>query len=53
MLPNSTDLPALLHDRVLYEDNHLLILNKMAGEIVQGDQTGDKIRKWAKDRDAV
>ena len=42
MLPNSTDLPALLHDRVLYEDNHLLILNKMAGEIVQGDQTGDK-----------
>lgn len=42
MLPNNTDLPALLHDRVLYEDNHLLILNKMAGEIVQGDQTGDK-----------
>ena len=42
MLPNNTDLPALLHDRILYEDNHLLILNKMAGEIVQGDQTGDK-----------
>ena len=42
MLPNSTDPSALLHDRVLYEDNHLLILNKMAGEIVQGDQTGDK-----------
>jgi len=42
MLPNNTDRPTLLHDRILYEDNHLLILNKMAGEIVQGDQTGDK-----------
>ena len=26
---------------VLYEDNHLLIVNKAAGEIVQGDKTGD------------
>lgn len=26
---------------VLYEDNHLLIINKSAGEIVQGDKTGD------------
>ena len=26
---------------VLYEDNHLLIVNKKAGEIVQGDKTGD------------
>lgn len=26
---------------VLYEDNHLLIINKAAGEIVQGDKTGD------------
>lgn len=25
---------------VLYEDNHLLILNKRAGDIVQGDKTG-------------
>jgi len=28
-------------DTVLYEDNHLLIVNKAAGEIVQGDKTGD------------
>lgn len=28
-------------DRILYEDNHLLIINKLAGEIVQGDKTGD------------
>ena len=27
---------------VLYEDNHLIIVNKDAGEIVQGDKTGDK-----------
>lgn len=27
---------------VLYEDNHLLILNKPAGMLVQGDETGDR-----------
>jgi 23S rRNA pseudouridine1911/1915/1917 synthase len=27
---------------VLYEDNHLLIINKTAGTLVQGDETGDK-----------
>jgi 23S rRNA pseudouridine1911/1915/1917 synthase len=29
-------------DRILYEDNHLLIVNKRSGEIVQGDKTGDE-----------
>jgi len=28
--------------RILYEDNHLLIVNKPAGMLVQGDATGDK-----------
>ena len=28
--------------QVLFEDNHLLIVNKRAGDIVQGDKTGDK-----------
>lgn len=28
--------------RILYEDNHLLIINKRVGEIVQGDKTGDE-----------
>ena len=28
--------------KVLYEDNHLLIINKPAGMLVQGDVTGDK-----------
>ena len=30
-----------IEDRVLYEDNHLLIVNKLPSEIVQGDKTGD------------
>jgi len=28
--------------QVLFEDNHLLIVNKRPGEIVQGDKTGDE-----------
>lgn len=31
-----------IESRILYEDNHLLIFNKRAGEIVQGDKTGDE-----------
>lgn len=27
--------------QVLYEDNHIIIINKRAGDIVQGDKTGD------------
>lgn len=27
---------------VVYEDNHLIIVNKSSSEIVQGDKTGDK-----------
>lgn len=27
---------------VLYEDNHIIVVNKKPGEIVQGDKTGDK-----------
>ena len=26
---------------VLYEDNHIIIINKKPGDIVQGDKTGD------------
>lgn len=28
--------------QVLHEDNHIIIVNKRAGDIVQGDKTGDK-----------
>lgn len=30
-----------LSSRILYEDNHLIVVNKLPGEIVQGDKTGD------------
>ena len=26
---------------VIYEDNHIIVVNKAPGEIVQGDKTGD------------
>ena len=31
--------PAL---EILYEDNHLIAVNKRVGDIVQGDKTGDR-----------
>ncbi|MDH6354016.1 23S rRNA pseudouridine1911/1915/1917 synthase [Dysgonomonas sp. PH5-45] len=38
---------------VLYEDNHIIIVNKTCREIVQGDKTGDKplsetVKEWLK-----
>jgi 23S rRNA pseudouridine1911/1915/1917 synthase len=27
--------------QILYEDNHIIVINKRAGDIVQGDKTGD------------
>lgn len=40
---------------VLYEDNHIIIVNKASGEIVQGDKTGDQplveiIKDWIKEK---
>jgi len=32
----------MISSRVLYEDNHLIAINKKSSEIVQGDKTGDK-----------
>ena len=28
--------------QVIYEDNHIIVINKRSGDIVQGDKTGDK-----------
>ena len=41
---------------ILYEDNHIIIVNKASGEIVQGDKTGDEplvetLKKYIKERD--
>ncbi len=30
-----------ISDRILYEDNHLIVVNKLPSEIVQADKTGD------------
>jgi 23S rRNA pseudouridine1911/1915/1917 synthase len=31
----------MIQDRILYEDNHVIVINKLTSEIVQGDKTGD------------
>ena len=31
-----------IESRIVYEDNHLIVINKKPGEIVQGDKTGDE-----------
>lgn len=41
--------------QVLHQDNHLIIINKRAGDIVQGDKTGDKplsdiVKEYIKDK---
>ena len=40
---------------VVYEDNHIIIVNKAVGEIVQGDKTGDIplseiVKQWIKEK---
>lgn len=30
-----------MQDQIVFEDNHLLIINKITGQLVQGDKTGD------------
>lgn len=40
---------------VLYEDNHIVIVNKECGELVQGDNTGDEpvvdmLKRWVKEK---
>lgn len=41
--------------QVLYEDNHIIVINKRAGDIVQGDKTGDiplsyVVKEYIKDK---
>ena len=43
--------------QILYEDNHIIIVNKSSGEIVQGDKTGDiplsdTLKEYIKARDS-
>ena len=44
-------------DQILYEDNHLIAVNKLSGQIVQADKTGDicmsdLIKAYIKERDS-
>jgi 23S rRNA pseudouridine1911/1915/1917 synthase len=41
--------------QVLHEDNHIIVVNKRVGDIVQGDKTGDKplsdvVKEYIKDK---
>ncbi len=41
--------------QILHEDNHLIVINKRVGDIVQGDKTGDKplsevVKEYIKDK---
>ena len=41
--------------KILFEDNHIIIVNKRAGDITQGDKTGDKplsevVKEYIKDK---
>lgn len=40
---------------MVYDDNHIIVVNKAPGEIVQGDKTGDKplsetVKEWIKEK---
>ncbi|MDE7426829.1 MAG: RluA family pseudouridine synthase [Muribaculaceae bacterium] len=43
--------------QILYEDNHIIVINKLPGQIVQGDKTGDRplvelVKDYIKERDS-
>ena len=42
MSQNNTETFEEFSARVLYEDNHIVIVNKIAGEPAQGDDSGDE-----------
>jgi 23S rRNA pseudouridine1911/1915/1917 synthase len=47
---------SIWEEQIVYEDNHILVINKMPSELVQGDKTGDvplseKIKTYLKHRE--
>ena len=45
-----------MQEQIVFEDNHILVINKAAGQLVQGDKTGDLslldlIKNFIKNRD--
>jgi 23S rRNA pseudouridine1911/1915/1917 synthase len=60
--PASDKLNSAIHktsiwpEQIAYEDNHIMIVNKLPSEIVQGDKTGDtplsdKVKQFLKERE--
>ena len=50
-----TDIQNEIADRIVYEDNHIIVVNKLPGEIVQGDKSGDeplveRVREYIRDK---
>lgn len=50
------NISSIWEEQVVYEDNHIIVINKMPSEIVQGDKTGDlplseKVKYFIKERD--
>ncbi len=46
----------MIGDQIIYEDNHLMAINKLPGQITQGDKTGDMplaelVKAYIKERD--
>jgi 23S rRNA pseudouridine1911/1915/1917 synthase len=41
-MPELSSIAEAIARQIIYEDNHLIILNKLSSQIVQGDKTGDK-----------
>ncbi|WP_370215057.1 RluA family pseudouridine synthase, partial [Mesoflavibacter profundi] len=55
MIQKSKHLSNKKNLQVIYEDNHIIVVNKRAGDIVQGDKTGDKplsdvVKSYLKDK---
>jgi 23S rRNA pseudouridine1911/1915/1917 synthase len=51
-----TETPVISSEQIVYEDNHIMVVNKLSSEIVQGDKTGDvplseKVKNYIKHRD--
>lgn len=55
-MSDQTNNVSIWPEQVAYEDNHIIVINKLPSEIVQGDKTGDvplseKVKYYIKQRD--
>ena len=55
MLKHNKQIRNINPSEVLYEDNHIIVVNKRSSDIVQGDKTGDVplseiVKKYIKEK---